>query len=209
MSISKIDNNNGHDDWVKIPVPRNSASLFYTIKCALNTVAAWFELRNMGSQLKSGFLIRFLTYVIGDRDISLIARGAFDGHVNVDNLKLDKTLVIPVLVKGIVGNHMTLLYLEKTAEGYNVEFYDGKALPITHPLNANANEIYTKIKKKSKVASFKQLEKPLQFDAHSCGVLAAWFLEKRLNGSAFEAIASLNPHAIIETYREKLIQRSQ
>ncbi len=208
MSISKIDNNNGHDDWVKIPVPRER-SLFYTIKCALNTVAAWFELRNRGSQLKSRQLIPFLSTVVGERDISLIASGISNGHVNVDNLKFDKTLVIPVLVKGIVGNHMTLLYLEKTDEGYNVEFYDGKALPITHPLNANANEIYTKIKQKTKVASFKQLEKPLQFDAHSCGVLAAWFLEKRLNGSAFEAIASLNPHAIIDTYREKLIQRLQ
>jgi len=208
MSISKIGNNNGHDKWVK-PVPRENP-IFYIIKCALNTVAAWFEPRDMGSQLKSGQLISFLSAVIGARDdVSLISRGAFNGHVDVDSLKFDKTLVIPVLVKGIIGNHMTLLYLEKTDEGYNVEFYDGKALPITHPLNANVNAIYMKIMQKTKVASFKQLEKPLQFDAHSCGVLAAWFLEKRLDGSAIETIASLNPHAIIETYREKLIERSQ
>lgn len=85
---------------------------------------------------------------------------------------------------------MTLLLAEKNIAGtWDIEFYDGKALPIDDPKNIDAYRIYQQFSPSS-TSSFKQLTTSFQFDSHNCGAFTCWILQKRLEGLSFEAIAS-------------------
>lgn len=182
-------------------------TVFYTSRSILNTtVTRLSSLWSKGNQQTSPELHKFMEIVIGKRvDVTLVAGGFFMGVVNVDKLDLKSTYVIPMLVNGIIGYHMTCFYVHPGQNGeVHVEFFDGKGLHIDDPLNKNARELYEAIvAKQHHDMTFKQLHKPIQFDVHNCGSLTAWFIDKRLNGFSFEDIEKMDAPDI-EEFRTRI-----
>lgn len=133
--------------------------------------------------------------------------GAFFEIPTLSKAKQDKQfLVFPLVVEGIFGNHITLLLAEKNKDGtWNIEFYDGKAIPIDDPKNVKAHLLYQQFDPQS-IKSFKQLTTPLQFDGHNCGAFVCWFAEQRLQGRSFEQIAASSVD--IESYRADLLMKT-
>lgn len=187
-----------------LPPYASGKSIAYTIQSLFGTAAALLA-PSKGAQLRSSTLSACLDVICQGHDVHLIQSSFYTGSVNVETLKFDKPVIIPMLVKGILGNHMTTFYITKDKQGLHVEFFDGKALHIEAPLNNNAHEVYEGLQ--SQIASFKQLETPLQFDVHNCGVMICWFLELRLSGIPFEQIAAQKAPNI-EAYREELFKRA-
>jgi hypothetical protein len=115
-------------------------------------------------------------------------------------------LAIPMIVDGTLGNHITLLFLEKiNHDVVDVEFFDGKAHSIEDPKNSQAKAVFNRLKGCFIVRNFLESNKPLQFDGHNCGAFICWFIENRLKGNPFQTIQSLEPN--IERYRMQLADR--
>lgn len=195
--------------------PRSYA---YQLRCGLNTTAkkvfsalSGYPLRlpsTVGTQFNSSTLVGCLQAINHEGFAHICELAAFTGTADVTTFPSDKRyIVIPVVVEGIMGNHITLLFCENQLDGsLSIEFYDGKALPIDDPKNKNAEVIYTSLKSKHPQHTFKELQKPIQFDAHNCGAYVCWFSEQRLSGKTFEEIQN-GPAPAIEQYRAALLLR--
>lgn len=185
---------------------QTSNTYAYAIRCGLTTATklffSTFRIANpdYGTQFNKGMLLPCLETIIAGKPVTIVDATAYD-----DTVTFKTPIVMTTLVDGMVGNHMTIFYIEMKNRFLNVEFYDGKALPIDHPLNNRAKHIYDQLKTKHPDLVFKQLTKIFQFDAHNCGPYSCWFIDQRLQHT-FEQVEAL-PRPDIEAYRSQLLKK--
>jgi hypothetical protein len=159
------------------------------------------NLRDRGHDFLASTLNKLLEALVikyGDRLAVTPAGGLFEQK------EFKQFWTIPCIVKGVLGNHITVLIVEKIhpqAEGskqeVKVEFFDGKALPIQHPLNENAKTMLDELTEFFTIKSYSELSRPVQFDGHNCGALVLRRIEERLN----EGVIGFRSEVDIEKFR--------
>lgn len=194
----------------------NSNSYAYTARCGVNTACKMLyskvfqrSLKGLpeeksGALIGTSFLEKALQKIAGS-SAEVCMSAAFD-QARFDSSNFPEQndyFVCPVSVEGVLGKHITLLFIDKKTNC--IEFYDSKALSIEHPKNSSAKTYVNQLKLLFPNSSFKELEYPIQFDGHNCGAYVCWFAEQRLSGNTFEQIQQMRAPNI-EQYRSQLIQ---
>jgi hypothetical protein len=113
----------------------------------------------------------------------------------------ERFLSIPTIVKGVLGNHITHILVDKKIE--TIEFFDSKGLTLNHPSNLRAKEMVQTLQEKLPKFTIFEHTQQRQFDGHNCGVFVIWHLRQRLNGLSPKDI----PGAVdIEAFRLSLAE---